>query len=261
MPATQVQTITYADKVRKGTSGATAGVTDTVRAVDMNEIKNVMNNNSEVTQQAYDTAMAAYEQLNPLTVTLNHDKPLQLISLSGANITVNLNWTITKAGVAVGNDDITSIELKRGDTIITTDKTLRSFADTFAVPSSPSTITYTLKVISKGSTKTATKTLQFVAATYYGPVTNLAMTDVIAKGLTPSTQNSKGKTITGINLSNQRFAYVYPQAFGALTSISDGVLPYIDSFTQTTLTIDGVAYYSYVMTEPTTASNAKLIFA
>lgn len=44
--------ITYANKVRRGTEGAVKGITDTWRAIDANEVKDVVNAHAEILEQA-----------------------------------------------------------------------------------------------------------------------------------------------------------------------------------------------------------------
>ena len=57
--------------------------------------------------------------------------------------------------------------------------------------------------------------------------------------------------------------YAYPTSFGALTSIKDLVnnLNYTTSFTQSTVSVDGMDYYVYLQIDPAAATNVELTFA
>ena len=79
--------------------------------------------------------------------------------------------------------------------------------------------------------------------------------------LTKNVKNTKAQTAT-FTLSNQRSCYCYPASFGALTSIKDGNnFEYINSYTKTTVSVDGVDYNVYTLTDPVTASGFKQIYA
>ena len=60
-----------------------------------------------------------------------------------------------------------------------------------------------------------------------------------------------------------KVVYAYPKEFGALTSIKDTVnnLNYTDSFSKTTVTVDGIDYLVYTQTDPSAADGIKLVFA
>lgn len=107
--------------------------------------------------------------------------------------------------------------------------------------------------------KTASYT--FVMASYYGAVSTAPTTAEEIKALTKNVKTSKGYTAT-YNLSNQRSCYCYPASFGNLTSIKDANnFEYIQSYTKTNVTVDGTSYNVYTLTDPTTITSFKQVFA
>ena len=60
---------------------------------------------------------------------------------------------------------------------------------------------------------------------------------------------------------NSRTCYMYPKDFGKLTTIKDANnFEYINSYTLTERTINGVNYYIYTLTDPVTITNFKQSF-
>lgn len=140
-----------------------------------------------------------------------------------------------------------------------------SYTHTF----SPATkVNHTFKaVVTDGKfSGNATKTIKFVAKSYYGILSDDIGTPTEAqiKGLTNSVlKDTNGLTYSGITTSFGKVCYAYPKEFGALTSIKDTVnnYSYTDSFSKTTVTVDGIDYYVYIQTDPSAADNVKLVFA
>lgn len=257
------QKITYVDKVRKGTPGAIEGETDTFRAVDANEIKRVVNDTSEHAADAYNMAEALYTKVNPFEVNLSiNQAQLQRMASGAQTLSVVLDWTCQVDGKAV---EVSELTLSRGGVALVTDTRIRTYTDVINVPTSPDNIIWTLtaKYDVGNQQVTVTKNIQFVAASYYGVVSK-APGDIVAadvKALTDATKGEKALSVGNISMAAQRYCYAYPKSFGALTSISDGVLQYLNSFTRRELTIDGVEYYVYVLTDPVTVSNYMYVFA
>ena len=71
------------------------------------------------------------------------------------------------------------------------------------------------------------------------------------------------KSYTGTtSLNNQRAVYAYPKSFGALTSIKDANnFDYLNSYTRSELEINNETYYIYVLTDPTSITTFKQIYA
>jgi hypothetical protein len=255
--------ITYRDKVRKGTPGAIEGETDTFRAVDANEIKSVVNEMSDAAADAYNMAESLYTKVNPfeLALTMNQEA-LQRIASGAQTLSVVLNWTCQVDGKDV---QVSELTLSRGGVALVTDPHIRTYTDVINVPTSPDELVWTLtaKYDVGNQQVTVTKNIKFVAASYYGVVDVApgSITANILKALTDATKGDKALSVGNVSMAAQRYAYAYPKSFGALTSITDGVMQYINSFTRSELEIDGVDYYVYVLTDPVTVSNFTYNFA
>ena len=75
-------------------------------------------------------------------------------------------------------------------------------------------------------------------------------------------KTSKALNYTGINCTDSKIVYAYPQNQGLLSSILDGSgFDYIDSYDCTNTTVDGVNYNVYVMIDPTTLDGFMQKFA
>jgi hypothetical protein len=98
-------------------------------------------------------------------------------------------------------------------------------------------------------------------ASYYGAVAAAPVDKAGIVVLTKSVKNTKALTTT-FNLSNQKSCYAYPASFGDLTSIKDSNnFEYLGSYTKTTVTVDGVSYNVYTLTDPVTSTGFKQIYA
>lgn len=122
---------------------------------------------------------------------------------------------------------------------------------------------YTLVVKSGNLTKTMTAGPTFVYPSYCGTVANgWTPTADTVKALTESLQTGRGTTKSGLSMTNGKIAYAYPKSYGALTSVKDGNnFEVLGSYTRSELTIDGVEYYCYLLTNPVTATGVKQVYA
>jgi hypothetical protein len=242
--------ITYNDKVIKGDPLAVPGVTDAWRSVDSNEVKQVVNANAD-TLEAMANSVAELDMIvNPLTASLSVSPNIAEV---GSTVNVTLNWSY--------NMDITSQSMTKNSANFPIALADRSKADSLTA-STPSTFTYALSAAKNLKTKTASASVNFVYASYHGIVSSLtpSASDILA--LTKVVKNGKGYTVNGINLTNARYAYAYPVSFGALTAIKDANnFEYLQSYTQTTININGVSYYLYVLTSPVTISNFRQAYS
>lgn len=114
-------------------------------------------------------------------------------------------------------------------------------------------------------TVTKTASISFYYNKFYGAVADLTPTEATVEALTTALATGKGGTYS-FTTSASRICYAYPKSLGALSSIKDGNgFSLFDSFTRTeeTYTQNGasVAYYRYVLTDPTTVSGYSVIFA
>ena len=88
------------------------------------------------------------------------------------------------------------------------------------------------------------------------------MLDIEERGISHLVLTSKNYTSTINLVDEQRTCFIYPKSFGKLTTIKDANnLEYINSYTLTERSIDGVDYYIYVLTDPVTITNFKQSFS
>lgn len=109
--------------------------------------------------------------------------------------------------------------------------------------------------------------INFVAGSYFGIVpdedgTGYTPTEASIKALTKTVKSAKtyNDTISG---TKARFVYAYPKELGTLTSILDTVnnFQYFTSTTQEEITVDGIAYYVYYLTNRVTFTDVTLKFS
>lgn len=75
-------------------------------------------------------------------------------------------------------------------------------------------------------------------------------------------KNSRSFTWNDISCEKNVLVYKYPKSLGALTSIKDANnFDYINSYTRTEETINGIAYYVYTLTDPMTITGFKQIYS
>lgn len=112
----------------------------------------------------------------------------------------------------------------------------------------------------KAGNVSASGTIRAYALSYYGVINSSTITENDISSLSSRLSSSKSYTYTA-SLSEQRIIYMYPQSFGTLTSIKDANnFDYINSYTRTTLSYNGVDYYVYILTDPVTITGFKQIF-
>lgn len=196
-----------------------------------------------------DPLLELQEKVFPLTVTLGSNKTLLGV---GDNGSVKLDWSVSRKNVPVTSLAIIYLN----DEQVTGSSTKDVMIDT----TSSKKVTYTLTGSYQGLTQTATKVITVNDYSYFGIVTEPPTS---LTTLTKVLNSGRGWTKSGINLNNQKTCYAYPSSWGALTSIKDGNnFEYIGSYTKTELTNDkGVGYFVYTLTNPTTITNFKQIYA
>ena len=112
----------------------------------------------------------------------------------------------------------------------------------------------------KSGSVSASGTIRAYALSYYGVINSSTITENDISSLSSRLSSSKSYTYT-VSLSEQRIIYMYPQSFGTLTSIKDANnFDYINSYTRSTLSYNGVDYYVYILTDPVTITGFKQIF-
>ena len=117
----------------------------------------------------------------------------------------------------------------------------------------------------KGGSNTSTKSIKFVGRSYYG-IVDASLSSLNAeeiKAHSNTLKDTKKLTYAGITTDMGKVYYAYPTSFGALTSIKDLVnnLNYTTSFTQSTVSVDGMDYYVYLQIDSAAATNVELTFA
>ena len=112
----------------------------------------------------------------------------------------------------------------------------------------------------KAGSVSASGIIRAYALSYYGIINSSTITENDISSLSSRLSSSKSYIYT-VNLAEQRIVYMYPQSFGTLTSIKDANnFDYINSYTRTTLSYNGVDYYVYILTDPVTITGFKQIF-
>lgn len=186
--------------------------------------------------------------LNPFTVDVRIDK-----SLFQKGTTGNANITITpKRGGE--NTEVDSITI--GENKYTENLTIPYIYSTTATTNE----TYNIKVEKGDKMATGSVSVRFVGLSYSGVVpSDFVANDANVKALTSSLQGGRNRTLT-FNLNNQKTCIAYPKEFGAAASIKDNNnFDYLASYTRTEVTIDGEAYYVYLLSSPTTITDFKQI--
>ena len=182
----------------------------------------------------------------PFKVAVSIDKALaQKGTTATANITVK----------AYQGDDITQVDA----IIINGEEHHGNIPYTTQVTSTTNT-TYNVRVEKGNKIVRGSVSIRFVALSYSGVVaSNFVANAANIKALTSYLQGDRNRTLT-FNLNNQKTCIAYPKEFGAAASIKDGNnFDYLASYTRSEVTIDGEAYYVYLLSSPTTITDFKQI--
>lgn len=186
------------------------------------------------------------DKVFPFKVTVSIDKTLaQKGTTATANITVK----------AYQGDDITQVDA----IIINGNEYHGNIPYTTQVTVITNT-TYNVRVEKENKSASGSVSIRFVALSYSGVVaSNFVVNATNVKALTSSLQGGRNRTLT-FNLNNQKTCIAYPKEFGAAASIKDGNnFDYLASYIRTEVTIDGEAYYVYLLSSPTTITDFKQI--
>ena len=182
----------------------------------------------------------------------------------GTSVTPTMTFTISNAGTGTP----VSISFYSGSTLLDTqDYVSGTNTYTYTMETAISTDTTVKGVLSYKKSDDSNATIEktasytFVMASYYGAVSTAPTTQADIIALTKAVKNTKAYTTTYV-LSNQKSCYCYPASFGNLTSIKDANnFEYIQSYTKTNVSVDGVSYNVYTLTDPVTIASFKQIFA
>lgn len=189
---------------------------------------------------------ALMDKIFPFRVAVSIDKTLaQKGTTATANITVK----------AYQGDDITQVDA----IIINGDEYHGNIPYTTQVTATTNT-TYNVRIEKENKSASGSVSIRFVALSYSGVVaSNFVVNAANVKALTSSLQGGRNRTLT-FNLNNQKTCIAYPKEFGVAASIKDGNnFDYLASYIRTEITIDGEAYYVYLLSSPTTITDFKQI--
>ena len=178
----------------------------------------------------------------------------------GKSTKVTASWTARRDGV----DILPQSELSFNDGSSTTNPTRGTSSKSLIIESAASaTVTCRLTVSYLQMTREATAQIRAVHPSYFGKIAaDAAVNAAVVTALTKVLNASRSMTQSGISLANQRICFAYPKNFGTLTSVKDGNnFETLTAYTRTEVTISGVAYYVYTMTEPVTASGVTQIYS
>ena len=199
-------------------------------------------NQKSVTQDS--DILALQKAVWPLDVTFGASAT---VVKAGAEASVILSWSISRKG-----RDVTA------QAAIELDSTpLSGSSRNMAVNlAHAATRQFTLKATFEGIETTRTCTVRGTLPTYFGTVASgWTPTAAAVKALTELTIGSRQPTRTAVTLNDSRIVLAYPKDFGALTSVKDGNgYETLTAYTRSELTIDGHAYYCYLLTTPVTAT-------
>ena len=179
---------------------------------------------------------------------------------------ITMNTTATKK-----TSEIAKIEFMVDGNVVNTittsvaDGGLFQYEHQFATPTNADFVLKTVATDTKGESASATKTIKFVAKSYYGIVdaNTGAPTEAVIKTLNGVLKDTKNYVYDGITTDWGKVCYAYPASFGNLSSIKDMVnnLNYTTEFTKTTLTVDGIEYVCYTQTNASAATDIEITFA
>lgn len=188
----------------------------------------------------------------------------------GSSYTETLTVKATAMGTAKSID---TIEWYQGSTLLQTDTIGSTTTGTWTYTMSTATTnTTTFKAVVKYKKSNNTQTsytgnasISFYYNKFHGSVNTFTPDEATVTGLASELGTSKGATYT-ITMSNARIAYAYPKSLGALSSIKDGnnfdITSSFDRSEQTyTQNATSVVYYLYVLHDPASVTNYKVIFA
>lgn len=199
-----------------------------------------------------------------------YQKPTIGISLT-PNTTVYETGTTTQsititATVGKKSKDIKSVKFYVDGTLKTTitDSVANGGKFTYAAGTFTKGTTFKVETEDEDNTVTASASLAFANASYYGIVSvdPSAVTASVITGLTKRVSTNKSFTYSGITMTNKRIVYAIPAALGTISSIVDGNgYQVVGSYTKGSATIGGVDYNVYTLTDTATLSGGKMIFS
>ena len=165
---------------------------------------------------------------------------------------ITLSWTTKRKGVAVTPESQTF----EGEPVT------GSSTQVTVHPTAEGSQTFHYTALYEKMNREATASVKAVYASYFGIIAAAGEIDAtVIRNLTKLILGGKTLTRTGLVFHNARLCFAYPASFGLLTSIKDGNgYEVIESYTHTTVDVDGVTYNCYVLTVPVSAENVTQIY-
>lgn len=170
----------------------------------------------------------------------------------GTTQTVNLSWTIKVNGSDVNPSSQTISNGTTTENLVTTARN-----KTYSGVTKNTTYTLTVDGV------TATASVKFYYPAYFGVVSSDYQVSDSITGLTKlSNYGSKSHNATTSTAGYNKVVYMYPSSLGVLTTIKDGNnFELLSSFTRSTVTINSVSYYAYVLTSATNTASQTFKFS
>lgn len=192
-------------------------------------------------QDKQDDRLLAIEQgLWPLEVTYSLDKSAVEVSKESV---ITANVRVVRKG-----EDVTD----RANITIN-GSTERQFNVT---PDAIGALTYNLTVEYDGLSFTDSKSVVVTYPSYFGVVDSSFITTPENVAMLNSMVLPTNKYKATVSLAYQKVIYAYPVSKGVLTSITDeNGYELINSYTRSVISIEGVDYYCYILTNPITITN------
>lgn len=210
-----------------------------------------------------------------------YTKPSLSLSLSTTIVKHNEETTIVITPNYIQNDggEITEFILKKDGVVLATDTSfIQRYTDTITL-SHGENVVYSASVIyADGPIKNTTLGYPYpntsiksgiaegnnVVRAYGNSIIGIVDTTEAGEdtiNIVSTFINPKKEYANSFSLVNQRIVYMYPSSYGELTSIKDANnFDYINSYSKTTSTVDGIEYFIYILIDPVTISDFKQEF-
>lgn len=203
-----------------------------------------------------------YEKEFPMKATIEAyegDKKAQNLYLKGSLVNITLRFSLTQDGNKVNISEIEKIILRLGSKTYE----LVSYTSEYNIGTIITDTSYRISYYLKdGSIKEASGIIKFSPYSYFGVVDeNDDIENVDVSKLNSILLSSRSYT-TIVTQDNQKNCFIYPEKYGALTSIKDSKnYELLGSYVNGVKTINGESYRVYLLEHASTVENYKLIFS
>lgn len=224
-------------------------------SLDITEIEKQLDENTKKINKLY-------EKEFPTKATIEAyegDKKAQNLYLKGSLVNITLKFSLTRDGNKVNISEIEKIILKSGSKTYE----LVSYTSEYNIGAIITDTSYRVSYYLKdGSIKESSGIIKFSPYSYFGVVDeNCNIENVDVSKLNKLLLGSRSYT-TIISQNNQKNCFIYPEKYGALTSIKDSKnYELLGSYINGIKTINGESYRIYLLEYASTVENYKLIFS